>query len=179
MPPGKLIDNHARRLPDFLTVGRILRPHGIRGGVLVEANSELIHEMSPGVTVLIGDSRDETVLKSIRPHRGQFILYFEGITNRDRVETLRDTELAISLQDSSPLPEGTYFHWQILGMQVETEDGEHLGKIVNILETGANDVYIISSGDSEFLIPATEEVVLKVDLEKNRMTVHLLSGLLD
>jgi 16S rRNA processing protein RimM len=179
MEHNKLMNKDARRLPEFLTVGRILRPHGVRGGVLVEAKSELIHDLSPGMDVLIGESRDAVLLKSIRQHRGQFILYFEDVSDRDSVESLRGTELAISLQDSSPLPEGSYFHWQIVGMDVESDNGEFLGKIVKILETGANDVYIISKEGSEFLIPAIEDVVLQVDLEKNLMIVHLLPGLVD
>jgi 16S rRNA processing protein RimM len=179
MEPDKSAEANARQSPEFLTVGRIIRPHGIRGGVLVEAGSELIHDISTDQRVYIGDRRKPLLVKSLRRHRGQFILYFEGIEDRNSAEALRDLALAISFQSAPDLPEGTYFHWQILGLDVESDTGEYLGRISKILETGANDVYIVSSDVGELLLPAIKEVVLDVDLKNKRMIVHLIPGLMD
>lgn len=174
-----MLNNNARRLPEFLSVGRILRPHGIRGGILVEPESDMIRSLDAGMRVYIGEAKDEFLLKSIRPHRNKFLLYFESFTDRTSVESLRGNELLIPFEETTPLPEGVYFHWQILGMQVCTAEGESLGKVSQIIETGANDVYIVSNDASEVLIPAIEEVVLEVDLDNSVMTVHLLPGLID
>ena len=82
-------------------------------------------------------------------------------------------------QDDNPLPEGQYYHHQIIGLKVLTQQGELLGTIIEILETGANDVFVIRpSNGREILIPDTDEVILQIDLDKGQMIIHLLPGLL-
>jgi 16S rRNA processing protein RimM len=86
--------------------------------------------------------------------------------------------VAVRLGDLGPLPDGVYYHWEIIGLRVETEEGESLGSLGQILSTGANDVYVVRTPDgSELLLPAIAEVIRKVDLESGRMMVHLLPGL--
>ena len=85
--------------------------------------------------------------------------------------------LTISEEDAASAVEGEYFHYQLLGMSVYTEAGEALGTIVEILETGSNDVYVVAGNSQEVLVPATSQVVLQVDVPARRMTVRLLEGM--
>jgi 16S rRNA processing protein RimM len=95
-------------------------------------------------------------------------------------EAYRDADLQVRLEDAAPLPEGVYYHWQILGLQVVTEQGESLGELVEILETGANDVYVVRDAEGrERLLPAIRSVVAQVDEQAGRLVVRPLPGLLD
>jgi len=86
----------------------------------------------------------------------------------------------VSAEDRPPLPEGEYYHHQIIGLNVFDETGTSLGVVSEILETGANDVYVVAAaGGREILIPALKDVLLEINLEQKRMKVHLLPGLLD
>ena len=83
----------------------------------------------------------------------------------------------IPIENAVPLEEGEYYLYQLIGVQVETEDGEGLGQVVDVIETGANDVYVVRGPRGEVLLPAIGDVVLDLDLESKRMVVHLLAGL--
>ena len=85
----------------------------------------------------------------------------------------------ISIEDAAPLEEGEYYHFQVIGVEVEMESGERLGRVTEVLETGANDVYVVRGPRGEVLIPAIESVVRVLDLEAGRMVVSPLPGMLD
>lgn len=168
----------ARQPPNFLVVGRIVRPHGVRGGLVVEQFSKLIQSICPGVEIFLGNTTTPSMVKSMRLHRGRYLLVIEGCEDRDTAEQWRDAEIRLESGGVESLQEGEYYHWQLLGLRVSCEDGRVLGEIVEILETGANDVFVIrdETGD-EVLLPAIESVVLDVDLEEGKVIVHLLPGL--
>jgi 16S rRNA processing protein RimM len=171
---------HARQRPEYLVVGRIIRPHGIRGALAVDAESDLITSVGPGDILYIGAESIPVTVDFLRPHRTRYLLQIEGSTSREEAEHYRGWELKLRFDDVESLPEGMYYHWQILGLRVFTEAGEDLGQIEQIIETGANDVYLIrKAGGGEVLLPAIESVILNVDLGSGRMTVRLLPGLLD
>jgi len=162
----------------YLVVGRVVRPHGVRGAVLVEQLSQLMESLQPNSAVFLGENRDEFELVASRLHQGRWIISLSGITDRDQAETLRGKELRIHFQESTPLDDHQYYYWQILDLPVYLESGELLGRVAQILETGANDVYVVQSEDgAEILLPAIESVILDVDLAVKRMTVRLLPGL--
>jgi 16S rRNA processing protein RimM len=103
----------------------------------------------------------------------------EGCSDREQAERFRAQDILIPLADADELPEGTYFHWQIIGLRVITESGDDLGEITEIIETGANDVYVVKrDSGQDLLLPAIEEVILDVDQERGRIKVHLLPGML-
>ena len=176
-----MADPKATRQPrEYLAVGRVLRPHGVRGGLMVRAYSEAIRSLEPDSPVLLGEDRRPEQVQSIRPHRGQFLLYLRGCSDREMAETFRDADVQVRLEDAAPLPEGVYYHWQILGLQVVTEQGQSLGELVEILETGANDVYVVrDAAGRERLLPAIRSVVAQVDEQAGRLVVRPLPGLLD
>ena len=178
-PSDPLEKGSARQPPNFLVVGRIVRPHGIRGGLVVEQLSKLIQSIRPRMKIFLGDTTTPSIVTSIRLHRGRYLLAIEGCEDRDTAEQMRDAEIRLESGEVESLQEGEYYHWQLLGLSVCCEDGEVLGEIAEIVETGANDVFVVrnETGD-EVLLPAIESVIRDVDLELGKVVVHLLQGLL-
>jgi 16S rRNA processing protein RimM len=171
-------NSHARQPPEFLAVGRVVRPHGVRGQLLVEGFSEQISLIIPLATVFLGSDYRPSVVCSFRPHQNRFLLLLEGCEDRETAELWRGEVIHIRYEDVKPLPEHVYYHWQVLGLRVFTTDGECLGTVNQILETGANDVYMIhDEHGAELLLPAIESVIMNVDLENCRMVVNLIHGL--
>ncbi len=163
-----------------LVLGRIVRPHGIHGMLLVDAYTDIIHSLKPASEILLGPNKVPAVVRSFRAHRARFLLSIEGCDDRDTAETWRGHDIFLPLDDAEPLPEGVYYHWQILGLTVVTQEGEILGTVDQILETGANDVYVVhSETGEELLLPAIESVILRTDLEKRQLTVRLIPGMRD
>jgi 16S rRNA processing protein RimM len=164
-------------MPDLTTLGRILRPHGVRGELVVEAGAEAGADLAEAETVFVGDPPVPHRLAGARWHRGRLLIRLAGCDDRDAAEAYRGLPLAVENAELPPLPPGTYYQRQIIGLGVVTDAGEALGQITSIIETGANDVYVVQGEAGEVLIPAAPGVVLKVDLEAGVMTVHLLEGL--
>ncbi len=168
----------ARQPPEFLVVGRVVRPHGIRGAMSVEPQSTLIDAIRPGDVIYLGSWSSPQRVRSLSTHRGRKLLMIEGCTDRNQAERWRGAEIKIRFEEAQPLEADVYYRWQILGLKVITEQGAELGTVQDILETGANDVYIVKDevGD-ELLLPAIPDVILEVDLEAERMIVRLMPGL--
>jgi len=170
--------------PAFLLLGRVLRPHGVRGEVRIEVLTAYPERISPGFEVYIGpDPGDASSAKlyhvvQARRHQEYLILRLEGIEDRDAADLLRERFIMVSLEDAMPLADGEFYLYQLIGLEVHTTEGEYLGNISEVLETGANDVYVVHGPRGEVLLPATEECVLDIDLEAHKMTVQLLEGLL-
>ena len=170
--------NKAQQPPEFLAVGRILRPHGVRGNLLIMPESELIKSILSGSEIFLGSTHIPYTVKHISPHRDQYILSLETLNSRDDAEAYRESFVYVRFENTSPLPENVYFYWQLLGLEVHSDEDENLGSLLDIIETGANDVYVVRSekGD-ELLLPAIESVIKSIDLDENIMIVHLIPGL--
>jgi 16S rRNA processing protein RimM len=166
--------------PQRLAVGRVLRPHGVRGELVLEALTDF-PETLPGKTVLLrlADGAERSLeAQNVRWHRGRLLLQLDGIDNRDAADDLRGATVEIDLAQATPLGEGQYYHHQVIGLRAVTEGGEVLGQVAAILETGANDVYQIATPEGgELLLPAIGSVIKKIDLDAGEMVVHLLEGL--
>lgn len=132
-----------------------------------------------GVVVYLGDERRPLKIRTRRTHQQALLLSFEEYHDADAVGELRNQLLYVPAADRPPLPEGEYYHHQMIGLRVVNEDGTLLGILTQILDTGANDVYVVTrERGPEVLLPATEEVILAVDLDQGHVKVHLLPGLL-
>ena len=170
--------------PRFLVTGKVLGAHGIGGELKALVISEDPHRFSRLKQVYIGldDSEPEPrVLERFRLHKGHALLKLAGCDDRDTAAALRGHLVYVPFEDAIPLEEGEYYEYQILDLDVWTVSGERLGKVVEIIATGANDVYVVkdtSAARREVLIPALESVVLEIDLESGRMVVELPEGLL-
>lgn len=115
----------------------------------------------------------------IRRHRDGLLLSVEGIADRDAAELFRDVLVHVSMEDAVPLAEGEHYLFQLLGLQVVTEEGRELGTLDDVLETGANDVFVVNGPGGEVLLPDIPQVVRQIDVPGGRIVVRLLEGLLD
>jgi len=173
--------------PRFLIVGQVIRPHGIRGELRVRLLTNYPERFKQLEQVVLGSDPEappeaSTVyaVERTRLHQVWGILKLVGIDTPEEAERLRKQYVLVPLQDAVPLEDGEYYHYQLIGLAMYTDTGENLGEVREILETGANDVYVVQSPRyGELLIPAIESVVQTIDLEARRITIIPLPGLLD
>jgi 16S rRNA processing protein RimM len=166
--------------PAFLAVGKVRRPHGVRGEALVEIYTSFPERLKPGLEVFLGQNHLPLKISSCRTHNEGLLLAFEGITSPEQMGQFRNQILFTSRKTAPKLSKGEYYQYELIGMEVEDESGTLLGKVTDVFETGANDVYEVTDANGrEILLPAITEVILEVDLEKKKMRVHLLPGLLE
>ena len=162
--------------PEFLIVGRILAPWGIMGEVKVQVVTDFPDRLAPPKLVYINAC--PLKIESSRPHKEHLVLKLATIGNVEAAEKLRGQDLTIPSSELYPLPEGQYYLFQIVGLDVLTTEGEYLGRITDIMTTASNDVYIVEGERGEILIPAIEDVVKSIDLEKRKIIIEAIEGLL-
>jgi 16S rRNA processing protein RimM len=158
-------------------IGIVTGVHGVRGDIKVFPYSNDPVNLSNQDYFLIGGKKREVSHARVQ---GKFlILHIKGVESRDDAEAMKDTVLSLPRANASPLAEGEYYMEDLLGCSV-FEGGNYLGKLEDIIETGANDVYsVIDESGRELLIPALKNVILEVDIEKKSMEVMLPEGLVD
>ena len=160
-----------------VVVGRITRPHGVRGEVAVLVLSEVPDRFAPGGVVYLEDGRPLTVT-SARPHADRLLVRFREVPDRAGAEALRRAMLVVPASSSPPLPEGTWWDHQIDGCEVVTEDGRALGTVREVIHTAANDVWSAVAADGrETLIPVLRDVLVSVDVAARRIEVRRIPGL--
>jgi 16S rRNA processing protein RimM len=148
----------------------------VRGEVKVrlETSAERIVQLR---VVYLGDQHTHFEVSRARAQRQQALLHLNGLEDRDAAEAWRGAYVYVRLEDSLPLEEDEYYHYQLQGLNVRTLEGEDLGQITDVLATGANDVYVVKGDRGEVLLPAIKQVILSIDLEAGTMLVHLPEGL--
>lgn len=166
--------------PSLVVVGRVIRPHGVRGEMRVQPETDFPEHLAMlGQAVLLTDERSEPVrIEAVRSAGDAVLVKVAGIDTPEAAAPWRGAALAVPRELAAPLPEGRHYVFEIIGMAVETEDGEALGTVEEVLRTSANDVYIVR-GRRELLIPAISSVVLRIDTEGRRMVIRPLPGLLE
>lgn len=181
IPNSKKIDQgsaDASVEPSFLVIGQILKPHSVRGDVRVKPLTDLPERFTWLETVYIGeDDLQPVAVESTRFHGQLVLLKLAGYDSREAVQELRGQYLLVPQSEAIPLEEGEYYLYQLEGLQVFTDEGEDLGELVQVMETGANNVFVVRGESGDLLLPDTDEVVMEIDFENCRMTVHLLAGL--
>ncbi|HRY14088.1 MAG TPA: ribosome maturation factor RimM [Syntrophomonadaceae bacterium] len=166
---------------ELIKVGKIVGTHGYKGSVKVQLLTDFPDRFQPGQKYLVLRAKEalELTLDQCSPHGGMMLMKFRGIDDMEAAEQLRNVFLNVTTDQLYPLPEGSFYHFQLIGMQVEDVDKGPLGQLAEVLETGANDVYVVKSDTyGEILIPAIKQVVMAVDVPNHRLTVKLLDGLL-
>ncbi|MBE3590265.1 MAG: 16S rRNA processing protein RimM [Firmicutes bacterium] len=157
--------------PDYVSVGEVVAPHGIRGDVRLRPETDF-PERFPGRRVRLGMEGPWRRILDARPHRGGlWILRLEGVSSREAAEALRGARLWVATAELPTLPAGRYYHHELIGLAVRTVDGRDLGRLAEILRTGANDVFVVRGPLGEVLLPALRSVVASVDLAAGAMTV--------
>jgi 16S rRNA processing protein RimM len=160
--------------PEFLAVGKIRKPFGLAGDLKFGSYIDELSVFLPGSQIYTGKRLTPRKIIAFRKSGKDLLIRFEGIHTPEDARELTNQAMYI-LSDCLPeLKEGGFYHLQLIDMRVEDKNGQVLGKISEIIETGANDVYVVTgdSGSSEILIPAIKSVVLKIDLESNIMVVE-------
>jgi 16S rRNA processing protein RimM len=162
---------------ELLAVGTVVRPHGLRGELLLNSLTDFPEHLASVEVVYLGDRAEPHPLARVRSQRGKFIIQLADCPDREAAEKYRGQVVQIKAEAAAPLPPGMYYHHQVIGLAAFTEEGEHLGELVEVLETGANDVYVIRGEQGELLLPVIPDVIRGIDVEGRRLTVHLLDGL--
>ena len=172
-----------RGQPKVLAVGEILRPHGIRGELRMRVLTDNPNQLLQLDSVYLADSIDNADLREFTVTRLRFnkeyaLLSLDGCRNRNDAEQFRGLTVLIGSDQAAPLEKGQYYLFQLIGMQV-IADQTTLGPIKDVLQTGANDVYIVDSDEyGEVLIPAHDETILSMDFDAETIHMALPEGLL-
>lgn len=168
-------------MEQLLQVGIISSTHGVRGEVKVFPTTDDVKRFKKLKEVLLDTGKEQLAMQieSVKFFKQFAIIKFKGYDNIDDIIKYKGMGLYVTRENAVRLGKDEYFIADLIGMQVENEDGSFQGELKDVLETGANDVYIVKWQGREVLIPAIKECILSVDMEKNEMKVHLLDGLLD
>jgi len=166
---------------DLLLVGKVIRPHGLKGLLRIKAYAGSEASFLEAETVLlktVSGGICKFTLTSITPHKNIFLMDVEEITSGDEAEAYRGTEILVQ-KETLTREDDAFFWYELLGLNVYLNTGECLGSISQILTTGSNDIYVVKKGETEIYIPAVHEVVTEIDLENGKMTISPMEGLLD
>ena len=166
----------------FLRVGVITTTHGLKGEVKVYPTTDSPERFCDldEVVLRTGAVERELHVEKVRFFKNLVIVKFREFNKIEDVENLRQAELYVSRENAVPLEEGEYYIGNLIGMDVYTDDGELLGTLDDVIETGANDVYSVNSKKhGNVLIPAIEYCIMNVDIDLGKMTVRLLPGLIN
>lgn len=164
----------------MFTVGRIVNTHGIKGEIKVMPTTDDPKRFKKLKSIFVERKTMETYeIESVRYHKDFVLLKLKGIDDMNAAELLKGSILKIDRKDSLPLKEDEYYISDLFGLQVFTEEERFLGELVDVIETGSNDVYVVRKQDraKDLLLPAIKQVIKKVDIAEQKMTVHLLEGL--
>ena len=180
MLPPQEVDRTPGEDPQFLAIGKLRRPHGIKGEILMDVLTDFPERIHLEKKLYVGNDHQVIELKSMRWADKSMIVSFEGYPDRETVGVLRNQIVFIPASDLPLLPDGEFYHHQLIGKEVVTDDGRSLGKLTQIIETGANDVGIVQPEiGAEILLPLIDDVLLDVDEDAGIVRVHLLDGLLN
>ncbi len=164
--------------PRYLTIGRVLKPWGVRGELKIEIMTDFPERFASLKTVYLGEDAKAFPVERARLHGKAALLKLKGIDTEQAAARLRDQLVQVPTEEAVPLPEGKFYLYQLIGLHVKTTQGQDIGEVTDILETGANDVYVVRQGEREVLIPAIEPVVKKVDLANGELIIEPMEGLL-
>ncbi len=166
----------------LITIGKAIKPFGVKGEMKIAPMTDFPGRFKDlGRVYLVSPAGKEIAcaVKSVRYAGEVPLLLFEGYDSPEKARALNGWLVKVPEEEAVPLPEGQYYQYELIGMEVLSESGEKLGFIVDIFETGSNDVYVMKSGRKEIYLPATKEVIKQVDRKARQMVIHLMAGLMD
>lgn len=167
-------------MTDRFQIGVITSTHGIRGEVKVYPTTDDVRRFKKLKTVTADTGREKLELhvKSVKFFKQFVIISFEEYNDINEVEFLKKASLTVDRSNAVPLGKDEYYVADLIGLKCITDTDEELGEIKDVLETGANDVYVIDRGSEELLIPAIKDCILGVDMDAGIMRIHLMEGLI-
>jgi len=160
---------------EFITIGQILAPRDIKGKLKVEVVTDFPQHFTPSSKIYI--NRQPMTIDSTEWHKGKAIIKLKTIDSIEDAQKFQGQLVEIHYSQVSPLPEGQYYHFQLIGLEVWTSQGELLGNITEILTAESNDNYVVRGTPGEILIPATEDVIKSIDLSEGRIVIEPIEGL--
>jgi len=169
-------------LDDMFRVGVITSPHGVKGEVKVYPTTDDIERFEDLEDVWLVDKKEKKLchITDVKYFKNMVILKIKEIPDRNTAELMRQKELYVDRENAIELEEGEYFISDLIDCQVFTDEEKKLGSLVDVLKTGANDVYVVEGEDGkEILLPVIDECIKEVDLDNRRITVHIMKGLLE
>jgi len=161
---------------EFIVIGQILVPWGSKGKLKVEIVTDFPQRFKPSSKIYI--NRQPMTIDSTSWHKGKAIIKLNTIDSIEDAQRLQGQPIEIHHSQLQPLPEGQYYHFQLIGLEVRTTGGELLGNITQILTADSNDNYVVRGTEGEILIPAIEDVVKSIDLNKGCIIIEAIDGLL-
>lgn len=170
-------------VPRYLVIAQAVRPHGIAGALRCRIVTEHPERFAGLKRVFVGDPPVSYAVRRARleggTHGGMVLLSLDGIDTRDAADALRGALIQVPAEEAVPLKPGEYYAHEVIGLRVATDAGEELGRVTEVLTTGANDVYVVHGPRGEVLLPAIHSVVQRINVPAGTMTVHIIDGLLD
>lgn len=187
-PSATVVPPESRRddLPETISVGRILRPHGVRGEVAVEVLSDVPGRFKKGsrVTGIRAGSAPSPHLQLTvaagRVHKSGAVVRFEGCDSREQAEELRGLDLEVPRSEVPKAPKGTYYHFELLGCRChDRTSGQELGRVVEVLEDGGGLILVAEGEGRRVPVPFVKDLLREVDVAAGRIEVELPEGLLE
>lgn len=182
MSTAPFLNREENHMEQFLRVGVISSTHGIKGEVKVFPTTDDPARFENLKKVILDTGREQKELEiaGVKFFKNQVILKFKGYDSINDIEKYKGMDLLVSRENAVPLGENENFIVDLIDMTVVTDQGTTLGVLTDVMQTGANDVYVVETPDKkEVLLPAIKDCILDVNVEENRMLVHVLEGLLD
>lgn len=164
--------------PLYLSVGFLRRPHGVKGEIIMDLHTDFPERMKKGRKLFVGEEYQPMTLTGVRPHQAGLLVKFKDVETPEEAGKYRNQWVFVKKSDVPPLADGQIYQHELIGFRVVDENNIPLGELVEILETGANDVYVVKTDSGkELLLPNIPAVVLDLDAGARLMKVHLLDGL--
>ncbi len=164
--------------PLYLSVGFLRRPHGVHGEIIMDLHTDFPERMKSGRKMFVGEDHKPITLASVRTHGSGLLVKFKGIETPEDAGLYRNQWLFVKESHVPPLPAGKIYQHELIGFKVVDENDNPLGELVEILETGANDVYVVrDESGKEVLLPVIPSVILDFQPARRFIRVHLLEGL--
>ncbi|MBC7869975.1 MAG: 16S rRNA processing protein RimM [Chitinophagaceae bacterium] len=182
--PGRKDKSPELDRPEYLLLGEVLRPHGIRGELRMRVLTDYPERIATLEQVFVGTNPEDPnktsyAVEHLRMHHEYGLLKLKGVDDRNQAELLRDLFIMVGIEHAVPLEDDEVYLYQLIGIEVRTDVGDVLGTISDVLETGANDVYIVDSPTyGEILIPITSHTLLETNIDEGFVLVKLPEGLL-
>lgn len=163
--------------PEYITIGEILAPRGTKGKIKIKVLTDFPERFAPDSVVYV--NHQPMTVASTEWYKGKATVKFNFIDSFEDAERLRGQPIEIHYSQLKSLPEGEYYHFELIGLEVLTTEGELLGKITEILSAKSNDNYIVTGARGQLLIPAIDDVVKSVDLNRGQVIIEPIAGLLN
>lgn len=177
MTPARMPEN----IPEFVVVGKVLRPHGVQGELRVMPQTENAERFRKLTAVYLNrdGERWPFPITGVKLSPAAVLIRLQGIATRTEAENWRGSLVEIEARDVQPLAEGEHYYFELIGMAVESDSGQKVGTVTDVLSYPAQDLYVVESAGREILIPAVPAIVQHVDTKRRVIVIHALEGLLD